>query len=96
MVTILLCIYGDNPTRVVPYFESCMAPLGPVYWAQLIIYSPDSSTINALQAHVFDCPWTVDRGTPVQMEELNGLIYRESCVLFICPMISLRAIYICT
>ena len=24
---VLLCIYGDNHTRVVPYFESCMAPL---------------------------------------------------------------------
>ena len=23
---VLLCIYGDNHTRVVPYFESCMPP----------------------------------------------------------------------
>ena len=25
---VLLCIYGDNHARVVPYFESRMVPLG--------------------------------------------------------------------
>ena len=26
-----LCIYGDNHARVVPYFESCMEPLGAIH-----------------------------------------------------------------
>ena len=32
---VLLCIYGDNHARVVPYFESCMAPCanwGSLFW----------------------------------------------------------------
>ena len=28
---VLLCIYGDNHTRVAPYFESCMAPIGGIH-----------------------------------------------------------------